>query len=237
MKHSLFFFCFFFSMGMVIFFPHPVMVLIYLNVSGRGCGDGKNNPSRAELFWRSMCIYICILYHFSVCWNSVVDETIYEDGSLLVSLFWWVHLLIVVTSMHDDIMKWKIFPCYLPFVREIHWSPVNSQHKGQWCGALMFSLICAWINSWVNNSEAGDSKRHHAHYDVTVMDMPHLMVYLQVRLQTSPITQTQSAEIISPLLVRWFRRGLYELWLFQDLWLSVPILAGLNSFLCRPSEL
>ena len=27
--------------------------------------------------------------------------------------------------------------------------PVNSQHKGQWRGGLMFSLICAWANSWV----------------------------------------------------------------------------------------
>ena len=25
-------------------------------------------------------------------------------------------------------------------------SPVNSPHKGQWRGALIFSLICAWIN-------------------------------------------------------------------------------------------
>ena len=32
-------------------------------------------------------------------------------------------------------------------------SPVNSPHKGQWRGALMFSLICAWINGWVNNRE------------------------------------------------------------------------------------
>ena len=29
--------------------------------------------------------------------------------------------------------------------------PVNSPHKGQWRGALMFSLICVWINGWVNN--------------------------------------------------------------------------------------
>ena len=42
-------------------------------------------------------------------------------------------------------------------------------HKGQWHGALMFSLICAWINGWVNNREAGDLIRHHSHYDVTVM--------------------------------------------------------------------
>ena len=33
----------------------------------------------------------------------------------------------------------------------------------------MFSLICVWINGWVNNGEAGDLKRYRAHYDVTVM--------------------------------------------------------------------
>ena len=42
-------------------------------------------------------------------------------------------------------------------------------HKAQWRGALMFSLICAWKNCWVNSSEAGDLRRHHAHYDLTVM--------------------------------------------------------------------
>ena len=35
--------------------------------------------------------------------------------------------------------------------------------------ALMFSLICVWINGWVNNREAGDLRWHRAHYDVTVM--------------------------------------------------------------------
>ena len=44
-----------------------------------------------------------------------------------------------------------------------------SLHKGQWRGALMFSFICAWINDWVNNREAGDLRRHHGHYDVNVM--------------------------------------------------------------------
>ena len=70
---------------------------------------------------------------------------------------------------HDDIIKWKHFPRYWPFVRGIHRSPVNSPHKGQWHGALMFSLICFWINGWVNNREAGDLRRYRAHYDVTVM--------------------------------------------------------------------
>ena len=53
-------------------------------------------------------------------------------------------------------MKWKHFPYYWPFVRGIHRSPANSLHKGQWRGALMFSLICAWVKAWVNNREAGD---------------------------------------------------------------------------------
>ena len=39
---------------------------------------------------------------------------------------------------HDDVIKWKHFPRYWPFVRGIHRSPVNSPHKGQWRGALMF---------------------------------------------------------------------------------------------------
>ena len=48
-------------------------------------------------------------------------------------------------------------------------SPINFPHKGQWRGTLMFSLICAWIYSWVNNGETGDLRRHRAHYDVIVM--------------------------------------------------------------------
>ena len=70
---------------------------------------------------------------------------------------------------HDDVIKWKHFPRYWPFVRGIHRSPVNSPHKGQWRGALMFTLICTRINGWVNNREAGDLRRYRAHYDVIVM--------------------------------------------------------------------
>ena len=73
---------------------------------------------------------------------------------------------------HDDIIIWKHFPHYWPFVWGIHHSLVNSPHKGQWCGALMFSLIYAWTNSWTNNRDAGDLRCHRAHYDVTVMIWP-----------------------------------------------------------------
>ena len=69
---------------------------------------------------------------------------------------WWRHQM-------------EFFPRYWPFARGIHRSPVNSPHKGHWRGALMFSLICAWINDWANNGEAGDLRRYRTHYDVTVM--------------------------------------------------------------------
>ena len=72
-----------------------------------------------------------------------------------------------IDSMHDDVIKWKHFPRYWPFVWGIHRWPVNSPHKGQWRGALMFWLICAWINGWVNIRKAGNLRHHRVHYDVT----------------------------------------------------------------------
>ena len=62
-------------------------------------------------------------------------------------------------EIYDDVIKWKHFPPYWPFVRGIHRSPVNSPHKGQSCGALMSSMICAWTDGWVNNRDVGDLRR------------------------------------------------------------------------------
>ena len=63
-----------------------------------------------------------------------------------------------------DVNKLTHFLHYWPFVR-----PMNSPHKSHRRGALMFSLICARTNGWVNNGDAGDFRRHCAHYDVTVI--------------------------------------------------------------------
>ena len=74
---------------------------------------------------------------------------------------------LIMNIFHCDIIKWQYFPRYWPFVCGIHQSPVNSHHKGQWCGAVMFSS--AWTNSWANNGDASDLRRHCTHYDATVM--------------------------------------------------------------------
>ena len=77
--------------------------------------------------------------------------------SILYSHAWWRHPM-------------ETLPALLgPLWGESTGSPVNSPHKGQCRGALMFSLICAWMNDWVNTREAGDLRRHRAHYDVTIM--------------------------------------------------------------------
>ena len=110
-------------------------------------------------------VWNCWRIVYRLIYESVTHPLIYSScnrtGTRLVCVqsnnwyhLWWK------AYIHDDVIKWKHFPRYWPFVWEIHRSPVNSPHKGQWRGALMFSLICAWINGWVNHREAGDLRRH-----------------------------------------------------------------------------
>ena len=97
---------------------------------------------------------------------------------------WWRHQM-------------EHFPRYWPFVRGNHRSPVNSPHKGQWRGALMFSLIRASINRWVNNREAGDLRRHRSHYYVIVLD--------------------KSVKSLATVILRYFNCKIALKWMTQDL--------------------
>ena len=123
-----------------------------------------------------------ITYPFIRCLLFAYDAT-YKDALCFPQLSWvnkvitaatlWLQKLnaVKVTTFnnHDDVIKWKHFPRYWPSVRGIHQSPVNSPHKGQWRGALMFFFIYVWINGWVSNCEAVDLRRYRAHYDVIVI--------------------------------------------------------------------
>ena len=88
--------------------------------------------------------------------------------------------------------KMETFSAMLAICGGIRRWPVNSPNKGQWRGALMFSLICVWINGWVNNGKAGDSRRYCAHYDVTVMAcnvysfILCTLGYIPIKTQTNP---------------------------------------------------
>ena len=115
--------------------------------------------------------------HFKICVCFAIHQAIHGFRSLGNEYGSLTHRVLNkcvkgFKLSHDDVIKWKHFSRYWPFVRGIQRSPVTSPHKGQWRGALIFSLICAWINGWVKNRGAGDLGRHRAHYDVIVMSRP-----------------------------------------------------------------
>ena len=132
---------------------------------------------------------------------------------------------------HDDVIKWKHFPRYWPFVRGIHRSPVNSPHKGQWRGAFIFSLICTWINGWVNNPEAGDLRRHRAHCDVSIM-IPYAQQYILttewVKYGSSPSCQWKAA-VKADLLCCAANTDKWQ-WHMRE---NVPILSNWHRFWLR----
>ena len=81
-------------------------------------------------------------------------------------LYWCIEFY---ETWHDDVIKWKHFSSYWLILWGIRRSPVNSPHRGQWRGAFVFSLICAWINVWINNGGAGNLRSPRAHYHVIVI--------------------------------------------------------------------
>ena len=69
-------------------------------------------------------------------------------------------------------------------------SPVSGEFPVQ--RPVMWSfevfLSAPWINGWVNNHEAGDFRRHHAHYDIIVMLHIHYvesLVYINIGIDNS----------------------------------------------------
>ena len=95
----------------------------------------------------------CTILYINSCNTSLA--TLYICVYIYTNI-WWRHQM-------------KTFFALLAQWRGIHRSPVNSPHKDQWRGALMFPLICAWISVWANNREAGDLRRHLAYHDVIAM--------------------------------------------------------------------
>ena len=118
----------------------------------------------------NICVSIFVNYCKEISYRNLVSSSAFHT----MHASWTpTHCpcFVAFVITHDDVIQWKHFLGYWPFVRGIHRSPVISPHKDQWRGALMFSLI--WINGWVNNREAGDLRRDRAHYNVTVMFMWH----------------------------------------------------------------
>ena len=71
-----------------------------------------------------LCNFAMVALYKIWCFNSLCCN---ENSSHYFAL----------PKCHDDVIKWKHFPCYWPFVRGILRWPVNSPHKandsGLWC--------------------------------------------------------------------------------------------------------
>ena len=115
-----------------------------------------SNTENVSIWWRhhGLCSR-----HIGCWWPS--DARIQGIKKHDIDLLLW-HIPMMTSS------NGNIFRVTGPLCGEFT-GPVNSPHKYQWRRALMFSVICVWINGWVNNREAGDLRRHYSHYDVNVM--------------------------------------------------------------------
>ena len=128
-----------------LFSWYPLMLVKSPQIVWR-MGTWKFCELVAVTWWQALSQLIASIYP-----NTLVKNT-YEVYPRMSQNF---HQM----SQHD-VIKWKHFPCYWPFVQGNHQSLVNSPHKGQWHGALMFLWSVPWINGWVNNREADDLRCH-----------------------------------------------------------------------------
>ena len=105
-----------------------------------------HHPEANELIAIALKIH-CISRNMNANWAKL-RLSIYQHHWGF--LYWHGEILPLLRCQrvdpHDDVIKWKPFPRYWLFARGIHRLPVNSPHKGQWRGALMFSLIYGWTN-------------------------------------------------------------------------------------------
>ena len=184
--------------------------------------------SPTQLCWRyhslplrQRYVVVCSLSSSPIKAYLKLNSPRYLRGTICLTLIQKRKCTRVARAMtHDDVIKSKHFPRYWTFVWGIHRSPVSSPHKGQWRGAWMVSLICAWINPWVNNGEAGDLRRHRAHYDISVM------VYTWCKLYM-PSTKTP----INSINIQIYQSQLYRCRLTTS-WCHGLFFACINMFLC-----
>ena len=112
-----------------------------------------------------MVVFVCLHITLSYCHRYAISyETLNMRNACQGYPIVWVSQIKSILA-HDDVIKWKHL-CGISSVT----GELPSQSQG--LRALMFSLICAEKkNGWINNREAGDLRRHRAHYDTIVMDL------------------------------------------------------------------
>ena len=126
-----------------------IYVFAFCIITSHANRSGGWNPS-----WWTRASLFCIIY------TMAVDALAKQYYWTCFPGTWWRHQM-------------KTFSALLALFAGNSLVTGIYPHKGQSRGALTFSLICAWINGWINNGGAGDLRPHRAHYDVIVMIYRH----------------------------------------------------------------
>ena len=150
------------------------MYLHYLHISWCYVIKKNNMPFHTIIPIENPKHHLIPRFHFNqtnLCFVFILQN--YQIDSAILLWNKSIHYVVICFEGKSKciltFMPWKHFPRYCPVVRGIHWSHMDSPHKGQRRGALRFSLICTWTNNWENNRYIGDLTSYHAHFDVTVM--------------------------------------------------------------------
>ena len=146
-----------------------------------------NQPGvyRINTFWILLYEYVFALHISSLHWNSIHVVEIFSRGikcpaCFKMSILWlltnrrrkeprrlhpWCWHSFMMTSSNGNIFR-VTGPLCGEFTGH-RWIPCTKASDAEFDVLLIF----AWINGWVNNRVAGDLRRHHAHFDVTVMNV------------------------------------------------------------------
>ena len=114
-----------------------------------------------------LACHICLFVSYNKHVEKMNEDDVYKMCKIKKSIVSTISFIWFTISWWRHRME-KFFALLALCVRNSS-ALVNSPHKDQWRRALVFSLICVWINGWVNNREASDLRCYRAHYDVTLM--------------------------------------------------------------------
>ena len=135
---------------------HCLLLKCYLYDTS-SCFYNNRSSAGSHLYWYDVgselgdyCVYISLSTY--QCQAISRQSTDYKFG------------LFMMTSSNGNIFR-VTGPLCGEFTGH-RWIPSTKASDAE---LWFFSLICVWINGWVNNGEAGDLRRYRAHYDVTVM--------------------------------------------------------------------
>ena len=141
------------------------MLIVHISYEVKICCCSKLSAASAGNLEMILRFRFVIISKFVLDWCDSFNHIVNRHFIDILQIAWLPAKQPMMTSSNGNIFRVTGHLCG-EFTGP-RWIPRTD--KGQWRRALMFSLICVWINDWVNNREAGDLRRFCAHYDVIVM--------------------------------------------------------------------